>query len=131
MLEVAARRAVAAWVDAVDGDDGPLLALADPTAARELLHPGDPTGRTRLVVRGLEVRHISIVSLDPASEPATMTIDIELAGRRYLEDRDTAAVVAGSQTRQTTFTERWTLALNGPAEQPWRIAAVGTPAARR
>ena len=131
VLEVAARRAVAAWVDAVDGDDGPLLALADPTAARELLHPGDPTGRTRLVVRGLEVRHISIVSLDPASEPATMTIDIELAGRRYLEDRDTAAVVAGSQTRQTTFTERWTLALNGPAEQPWRIAAVGTPAARR
>ncbi|MGZ6692877.1 MAG: TIM44-like domain-containing protein, partial [Solirubrobacteraceae bacterium] len=29
VLEVAARRAVAAWVDAVDGDDGPLLALAD------------------------------------------------------------------------------------------------------
>ena len=131
VLEVAARRAVAAWVDAVDGDDGPLLAVADPTAARELLHPGDPTGSTRLVVRGLEVRRISIVSLDAASEPATMTIDVELAGRRYLEDRDTAAVVAGSQTRETTFTERWTLALNGPAEQPWRIAAVGTPAARR
>ena len=131
VLEVAARRAVAAWVDAVDGDDGPLLAVADPTAARELLHPGDPTGPTRLVVRGLEVRRISIVSLDAASEPATMTIDVELAGRRYLEDRDTAAVVAGSQTRETTFTERWTLALNGPAEQPWRIAAVGTPAARR
>ena len=107
------------------------LALADPDAARELLHPGDPSRRTRLVVRGLEVRHISIVSLDAASEPATMTIDVELAGRRYLEDRDTAAVVSGSQSRQTTFTERWTLALNGPAEQPWRIAAVGTPAARR
>ena len=131
VLEVAARRAVAAWVDAVDGDDGPLLAVADPTAARELLHPEDPTGRTRLVVRGLEVRRISIVSLDAASEPATMTIDVELAGRRYLEDRDTAAVVAGSQTRETTFTERWTLALNGPAEQPWRISAVGLPAARR
>ena len=131
VLEVAARRAVAAWVDAVDGDDGPLLAVADATAARELLHPGDPTGRTRLVVRGLEVRRISIVSLDAASEPATMTIDVELAGRRYLEDRDTAAVVAGSQTRETTFTERWTLALHGPAEQPWRIAAVGSPAARR
>ena len=28
VLEVAARRAVAAWVDAVDGDDGPLLALS-------------------------------------------------------------------------------------------------------
>jgi predicted lipid-binding transport protein (Tim44 family) len=75
-------------------------------------------------VRGLEVRHISIVSLDPASEPATMTIDIELAGRRYLEDRDTAAVVAGSQSRATTFIERWTLALDGPDDQPWRIADV-------
>ena len=130
VLEVAARRAVAAWADAVDGDDGPLLALSHPDAARELLHPGDPSGRTRLVVRGLDVRHISIVSLDAASEPATMTIDIELAGRRYLEDRDTAAVVAGSQSRAVTFTERWTLALDGPDDEPWRIAAVGAPAGR-
>jgi predicted lipid-binding transport protein (Tim44 family) len=131
VLEVAARRAVAAWADAVDGEDGPLLALSHPDAASELLHPGDPSRRTRLVVRGLEVRHISIVSLDPASEPATMTIDVELSGRRYLEDRDTAAVVAGSQSRATTFTERWTLALDGPDDQPWRIASVGTPAGRR
>ena len=130
VLEVAARRAVAAWVDAVDGDDGRLLALADRDAARELLHPGDPTERTRLVVRGLDVRHISIVSLDAGSEPATMTIDVELAGRRYLEDRDTAAVVSGSKSRAAKFTEQWTLALDGPDEQPWRITAVGAPAGR-
>ena len=130
VLEVAARRAVAAWVDAVDGDDGPLLALSDRDAARELLHPGDPSERTRLVVRGLDVRHISIASLDAGSEPATMTIDVELAGRRYLEDRDTAAVVSGSQSRAAKFTERWTLALDGPDEQPWRITAVGAPAGR-
>jgi hypothetical protein len=130
VLEVAARRAVAAWVDAVDGDDGPLLALSDRDAARELLHRGDPSERTRLVVRGLDVRHISIVSLDAGSEPATMTIDVELAGRRYLEDRDTAAVVCGSQSKAAKFTERWTLALDGPDEQPWRITAVGAPAGR-
>jgi hypothetical protein len=130
VLEVAARRAVAAWADAVDGDDGPLLARSHPDAARELLHPGDPSGHTRLVVRGLSVRRISIVSLDPASEPATMTIDVELGGRRYVEDRDTAAVVSGSQSRSVTFTERWTLALDGPDDQPWRIAAVVTPAGR-
>ena len=130
VLEVAARRAVAAWADAVDGDQGALLGLSHPDAARELLHPGDPSERTRLVVRGLDVRHISIVSLDPASEPATMTIDVELAGRRYLEDRDTAAVVAGSQSRAITFTERWTLALDGPDDQPWRVVAVRTPAGR-
>ncbi len=130
VLEVAARRAVAAWADAIDGDDGPLLALSHPDAARELLHPGDPSERTRLVVRGLEVRRIEIVSLDPAAEPPTMTINVELAGRRYLEDRDTAAVVSGSQSRGVTFAERWTLALDGPDEQPWRIAAVGAPAGR-
>ncbi|MBV9050355.1 MAG: TIM44-like domain-containing protein [Solirubrobacterales bacterium] len=130
VLEVAARRAVAAWAEAVDGDNRPLLGLSHPDAARELLHPGDPSERTRLVVRGLDVRHISIVSLDPASEPATMTIDVELAGRRYLEDRDTAAVVAGSQSRAITFSERWTLALDGPDDQPWRIVAVRAPAGR-
>ena len=130
MLEIAARRAVAAWADAVDGDDGPLLTLSHVDAARELLHPGDPSEATRHVVRGLAVRHISIVSLDPASEPPTMTIDVALAGRRYLEDRDTAAVVAGSQSRAITFTERWTLALDGPNDQPWQLAAVGAPAGR-
>ncbi len=130
VLEVAARRAVAAWAEAVDGDDGALRAISHPGAARELLHPGDPSLQTRLVVRGLEVRHIQIASLDAAAEPPTMTIDVELTGRRYLEDRDTAAVVAGNRSRAVTFTERWILALDGPADQPWRIAAVGVPAAR-
>jgi predicted lipid-binding transport protein (Tim44 family) len=130
VLEIAARRAVNAWAEAIDGDDGPLLAVSHPGAAHELLHPGDPTARTRLVVRGLELRRMSIASLDASTEPATMTLELELRGRRYLEDRDTAAVVAGSQSRALTFTERWTLALDGPDEQPWRIAAVGQPASR-
>jgi hypothetical protein len=42
VLEVAARRAVAAWAGAVDGDDRPLLAPSHSDAARELLHPGRP-----------------------------------------------------------------------------------------
>ncbi len=130
VLEVAARRALAAWAEAVDGDDAALLAVSHADAARELLHPGDPSLQTRLVVRGLEVRHIQIASLDAAAEPPTMTIDVELSGRRYLEDRDTAAVVSGSRSRAVKFTERWILALDGPADQPWRIAAVGAPAAR-
>jgi predicted lipid-binding transport protein (Tim44 family) len=126
VLEVAARRAVAAWADAVDGNDKGLLACARTDAAYALLHPDG--GRTRLVVRGPEVRQIRIVALDAAATPPTMTIDVELAGRRYLEDRDTAAVVSGSQTRVVTFTEHWTLALEGPDEQPWQIAQVGAPA---
>jgi predicted lipid-binding transport protein (Tim44 family) len=130
VLEVAARRAVAAWAEAVDGEEGALLALARPDVAREMLHPGDPSATTRLVVRGLQIRKITIVALDAAAEPPTMTIDVAITGRRYVEDRDTAAVVSGSQSRATTFTERWTLALDGRDEQPWRIAAVGAPVGR-
>jgi len=129
ILEVAARRAVAAWAEAVDGEDSQLLALAHPDAAQQLLHPGDPSRRTRLVVRGLRVKQIRIVALDAAATPPTMTIEVDLEGRRYLEDRDSAAVVAGSQSRATSFTERWTLALDGDSAQPWRIASVGSPVA--
>jgi predicted lipid-binding transport protein (Tim44 family) len=130
VLEIAARRAVAAWAEAVDGDDAALLKIATPAAARELLHPGDPSARTRLVVRGPVVKQIRIAGLDAAAEPPTMTIEVDLAGRRYLEDRDTTAVVGGSQTRSTNFTEHWTLALDGDAAQPWRITSVGAPVGR-
>lgn len=128
ILEVAARRAVAAWAEAVDGDDAALRAIAHPEAVQQLLHPQG--SRTRLVVRGPEVRQIHILALDAAATPPTMTIEVELQGRRYLEDRDTAAVVAGSQSRATSFTERWTLALDGEPQQPWRIASVAGPVAR-
>jgi predicted lipid-binding transport protein (Tim44 family) len=130
VLEIAARRAVAAWAEAVDGADSALLAIAHPDAAQQLLHPGDPSQRTRLVVRGPRVRQIRITALDAAATPPTMTIEVDLEGRRYLEERDTAAVVAGSQSRKTSFTEHWTLVLDGDASQPWRIAAVGTPIGR-
>jgi predicted lipid-binding transport protein (Tim44 family) len=130
LLEIAARRAVAAWAQAVDGNDAALLAIATPTAARELLHPGDPSAQTRLVVRGPVVKQIRIAALDAAAEPPTMSIDVDLQGRRYLEDRDTTAIVSGSQSRATSFTEHWTLSLNGDAGQPWRITAVGAPVSR-
>jgi predicted lipid-binding transport protein (Tim44 family) len=128
ILEVAARRAVGAWVDAVDGPDTELQKLATPDAIQELLHPGDASARTRLVVRGVQVQRIRIVGLDAGSDPATMTIDVDLRGRRYIEDRDTTRVLAGSSTRPIGFTERWTLAVTGDAEEPWRIVSVQTPA---
>jgi predicted lipid-binding transport protein (Tim44 family) len=128
VLEVAARRAVAAWSEAVDGGDGRLRGIASPQAASELLHPGDPAGSTRLVVRGPTVKRIRIAALDAAAEPPTMSVEVDLEGRRYVEDRDTAAVVSGSQSRTTSFTEHWTFALDGDPQQPWRICAVGTKA---
>ena len=130
VLEAAARRAVAAWAEAVDGEDRELEVMAEPGALRELLYPGDPTGRTRLVVRGPRIAAMRIVALDAAAEPPAMTIEVDVSGTRYLQNRDTAAVVSGSDRGETSFTERWTMALSGPDEQPWRIAGVAGAAVR-
>jgi hypothetical protein len=48
-----------------------------------------------------------------------------------VENRDTAAVIAGSRTRKASFTERWTLSLTGDEAQPWRIASAGEPVGLR
>lgn len=127
ILEVAARRAVKAWMLAIDGPDAELQAMATPDAVGELLHPGDPSGQTRLVLRGGELQRIRVVALDAAAKPPTMTIDVDLRGRRYIEERDTARVVFGSATRLVGFTERWTFALTDDADEPWRIVAVHAP----
>ncbi|MDA8069771.1 MAG: hypothetical protein M0T77_14365, partial [Actinomycetota bacterium] len=107
--------------------DAQLRTLATPGAVSELLHPGDPSGSSRLVVRGPQVMRIRIVALAADADPPTMTVDVDLRGRRYIEDRDTTKVLAGSATRPVGFTERWTLALSGDDAQPWRIVAVKTP----
>jgi predicted lipid-binding transport protein (Tim44 family) len=122
VLEAAARRAVAAWAEAVDGDDGALEAIATPDAVQALLYGGDASRETRLVVRGPKLSTLRIARLDAAHEPPTMSIEADVTGRRYVEDRDTAAVLRGSKDRETTFTERWTMALDGDPETPWRIA---------
>jgi predicted lipid-binding transport protein (Tim44 family) len=127
VLEIAARRAVAGWAQAIDGEDGALLAVASKDAANELLYPS--AGR-RLVVRGPQVKRIRIVSLDAAADPPTMGIEVDLLGRRYVEDRNTTTVVEGSRSKQVGFTEHWTLALCGDDAQPWRIVAVGDPVGR-
>jgi predicted lipid-binding transport protein (Tim44 family) len=131
LLEAAARRAVAAWAEAVDGSDDALLAVASPEAVQALLYGGDASRRTRLVVRGAGVRRIQIASLQVEREPATMTIVVEVGGRRYVEDRDTAAVLSGSKESATTFTETWTLALDGPDDAPWRLVSAAGAASPR
>jgi predicted lipid-binding transport protein (Tim44 family) len=129
VLEVAARRAVEAWSLAIDGGKAKLDDIASPEVIPELLHPDDPSGRTRLVVRGPQVKRLSVVGLDPSAEPPTMTVEVDVEGRRYVEDRDTAAVLAGSRTRITKFTQRWTFGLTGDDQQPWRIVAAAAPLA--
>jgi predicted lipid-binding transport protein (Tim44 family) len=125
VLEAAARRAVAAWAEAVDGSDAALAQVAAPEAMAELLYGGDESRKTRLVVRGAGVRRIRIAGVDVGSEPATMRVDVEVAGRWYIEDRDTAAVVSGSKDRASSWTERWTLDLSGAADTPWVLRSAG------
>jgi predicted lipid-binding transport protein (Tim44 family) len=126
VLEIATRRAINAWAQAVDGDDALLTQVASPAAARELLYAGDTSGHVRVVVRGPVIKRIRIVGLDAAAEPPTMTAEVDITGRRYLEDRDTTAVLSGSRSRQSSFTERWTFALTEDPAQPWRIVAAGS-----
>jgi predicted lipid-binding transport protein (Tim44 family) len=128
LIEASVRRAVAAWAEAVDGPDAPLLAVARPAAVAELLHPRGE--RSRLVVRGLEIRRVRIAALDAAAEPPAIAVELEVRGRRYIEDRDTAAILDGSRDTATGFSERWTLTLDGAPDWPWRLASArtGTPA---
>jgi hypothetical protein len=117
VLEAAARRAVAGWAEAVDGADEALEEVADAAAIRELLYPGDPSGRSRLVVRGPRLKALRIVALERGADPPAFVVEAELTGRRYVEDRDTLALLSGSRDAEVTFTERWRLALVGD----WRI----------
>ena len=123
VLEAAARTAMAAWAEAVDGDDARLRALAGDEAVHALLYGGDADARTRLVVRGPRLDALRIAALDAGTEPATLAVEATVTGRRYVEDRDTLELVSGSRDRETTFTERWTLRLDGSGDTPWRIAA--------
>jgi predicted lipid-binding transport protein (Tim44 family) len=123
VLEAAARRAVAAWAEAMDGDDAALAEVATPEAVQQLLYGGDASRKTRVVVRGPRVRQIRVVAVNVTHEPATMKVEVELGGRRYVEDRDTAAVVGGSKEQTALFRASWTLVLEGPSSVPWRVAA--------
>lgn len=125
VLEVAARRAAEAWAEAVDGDDAPLEAVATPGAVAALLYADDTAARRRLVVRGPRIEEIAIERIDAQAEPAQMRVRLRVRGRRYVEDRDTLALISGSRERETTFTESWTLALADDAALPWRLVAVG------
>ncbi len=124
VLEVAARRAVAAWAEAVDGPDAALAGIATPDAIQALLYPNDDGQATRLVVRGPQVQQVTIAALDAATDPPTMTVTVRVRGARYVENRDTVALVSGSRDRQVTFTEQWTFALDDDnPDQPWHVVS--------
>lgn len=121
VIEAAVRTVVPAWVAAVDGADDQLLRVATPEAVRELLYPRGGEA-IRLVVRGAAVEQVRITAFDAAKEPPEMTAEVRFKGRRYLEDRSTAAVVEGSREHEGEHVEQLVLQLDDadPAV-PWRV----------
>jgi hypothetical protein len=126
VLEAAAREAVAAWAEAVDGDDRPLIRLAGEQTASRLLFP-EPGRRSRLVIRAPRLRELRIVGLRPGERPPAMTVEATISARRYLESRATGVVLEGSRDRDATFTLVWDLRATANPQAPWRIAAVSAP----
>lgn len=124
LLEVAARRAVEAWMEAVDGEDEDLEALAEPAAVDVLLYGGTPRGRTRVVVRGADMQTVRIDEIDPHSDPPAMTVEVDLEATWYVENRDTAAVVSGDRGRRRELKQRWRFVLTDDEDVPWRLATV-------
>ena len=80
------------------------------------------------MVRGPRIDAVRIADLDAGAQPPSIAVELDVTGRRYVEDRDTAAVLSGSRSAERSFTEHWTLALDGTGDWPWRIAATGVPA---
>ena len=121
VIEVAVRRAVAAWAEAIDGEDDALLAISDPVVVNELLYHGDPSGRTRVVVRGPTLLELHVLGLDTRAAPPRVAVSAEVEGARYIEDRDTTTVLQGDAKRRQAFTLRLDLALGDDPENPWRL----------
>lgn len=127
VLEVAARRALDAWAEAVDGDDGALLAIASPRVAHGLRYPyamAQPWAR--VVVRGPQLLRVAITALDTEREPPRMEVTARITGVRYVEHRDTLALLWGSTDHNAEFTEHWTFALDGRPSAPWQLVASRT-----
>ncbi|MCA1845602.1 MAG: hypothetical protein LC792_20895, partial [Actinobacteria bacterium] len=110
VLEAAARRAVAAWAEAVDGNHQPLIDIAGRHTANALLYP-ELDRQTRLVIRRAELLNLRILHLEPAAKPPTMTVEATISAHRYIESRNTGAVLEGSKTRTDTFCEQWDFVL--------------------
>lgn len=126
VLEAAARRAIAGWAEAVDGADTALEAVATPEAIRALLYT-DEGAKHRIVVRGPKLETLKITALEGKTTPPTMDVAAQVRGRRYVEDRDTAAVVSGSKDSESTFTVGLRMALDGEGPAAWKVVAAGAP----
>ncbi len=119
VLAAAVGEVVDAWTAAIDGPDEPLASRTTRQALEELLYP-TVSHRDRLVIRGADVREMTIVGVD-VGPPPEVRLELEVTGIQYVEDRDTTEVLAGSKRRRTKTRQRWTLRLSDDARRPWMV----------
>ena len=79
----AARLAVAAWVQAVDGDDSALTAMAEPEAAHWLMHP---VRKNWQVAPGPSVTQIRIWELEAGADPPQLSLTFQFTGHRQFAE---------------------------------------------
>src|SRR5580704_2228271 len=108
----AARLAVAAWVQAVDGDDSALTAMAEQEAAHWLMHP---VRKNWQVAPGPAVTQIRIWELEAGTDPPQLSLTFQFTGHRQFAGR-----AAGEET---VFAGLLSLALQGTGPSPWRLVS--------
>ena len=130
LIEASVRRAVDAWAQAVDGDDAALEAAARPdalarAAAPRRRQPADAARRPRPADRR-----------GPDRRPRRRRAAAVDRGRARRDrpplrrgPRHRRGAVGQPRSAERSFTEHWTLALDGAGDWPWRIAATGVPRA--
>lgn len=123
VLAAAVRRAVAAWTEAVDGDDRALESVSTPQTVDRLLY-ADAGKDVRTVVRGPRVQDVLIDRVDGTTRPPRVEVAVRHRARWYREDRVTQAVFEGSREREVTRMEHWTFALQDDADVVWRLVDV-------
>jgi hypothetical protein len=117
-----ARRAIAAWAAAVNGDDAPLAAMADGDAAHWLLNP---VRKAWAIAPGPVVTGMTIWAVKLAPDPAELNVSWQFTGRqRPVEPTPEPglALPSGWSDEEQVFVGMITLAFTGPHAWPWRLA---------
>jgi hypothetical protein len=114
----AARRAVGAWVMAVNGDGSALADLAQPDAAHWLLHP---VWKPWQVAPGPAVTKIEIWDLAADDDPPQLRISFRFTGHQRPAEPGQASGAPAAQ--KTLFAGMIDLALQETGPWPWQLSS--------
>lgn len=114
----AARRAVGAWVMAVNGDGSALAALAQPDAAHWLMHP---VWKPWQVAPGPAVTKIEIWDLAADDDPPQLRISFRFTGHQRPAEPGQASGAPAAQ--KTLFTGMIDLVLQETGPWPWQLSS--------